>query len=73
MTLTDEQKRQAAELALTHTEMAVALKTRIPAETYARHKRELLAERDEWEAKVARLDTAFKVAERVARGEGDDA
>jgi hypothetical protein len=73
MMLTDEQRAQADTLGLTYTEMAVALKTRIPPETYAERKRELLAERDEWEAKVAQADGFFKLAERNARHEEGDA
>jgi hypothetical protein len=50
--LTDEQKELAKELGLTFTEMHVALSTRIAPERYAQHKRELQAQRDEWEAKM---------------------
>jgi hypothetical protein len=73
MMLTDEQKSQADKLGLTYMEMAVAIKTRIPPETYAERKRELLAERDEWEAKMEQVDGFFKMAERNARHEEDDA
>ncbi len=73
MMLTDEQKAQADKLGLTYTEMSVALKTRIPPETYAERKRELLAERDEWEAKMAQVDGFFGMAERVARHDEEDA
>lgn len=59
MILTDEQREQAKALGLTYTEMTVALKTRIPPETYAERKRELLAERDAWEAKMQQVDAYF--------------
>jgi len=55
MLLTDEQKQEADRLLLTYTEYVVALKTRIPPETYAKHKQEMQAERDEWEAKLRDL------------------
>ena len=58
---------------LTYAEMAVALKTRIPPETCAERKRELLAERDAWEAKVALAGALSEQAGRVARREGDGA
>lgn len=59
MILTDEQKAEAERLLLTYTEMSVALKTRIPPETYARHKQELLADRDAWDAKLSGMSDAM--------------
>lgn len=56
MILTDEQKAEADRLLLTYTEMSVALKTRIPPETYAQSKQEILAQRDEWEAKMRAIE-----------------
>jgi len=71
--LTEDQKAQAEALGLTFTEMHVALSTRIAPETYAERKRELLAERDAWEARMTQADGFFKMAERVARNEQDSA
>jgi len=59
MPLTDEQKAEADQLLLTYTEMSVALKTRIPPETYAQRKQELLAERDAWEARLSGMSNAM--------------
>jgi hypothetical protein len=59
MILTDEQKLQADDLGLTYTEMSVALKTRIPPETYAQRKQEALADRDAWEAKLSVMSDAL--------------
>ena len=59
MLLTDEQKSQAKTLGLTYTEMTVALRTRIPPETYAHRKQELLVERDAWEAKLSGMSDAM--------------
>lgn len=55
MILTDEQKREAEALGLTYTEMTVTLRTRIAPETYARHKIEMKAARDAWDAKMQGL------------------
>jgi len=72
--LTDAQKQQADALGLTYIELTVALKTHIPLETYARHKRELQAERAAWDAKMAEfagavsdgLEGAYKGGRGVA-------
>lgn len=68
MILSNEQKAAADKLGLTYTEMTVALKTRIPPETYAERKRELLAEREAWEAKMAVVD----LGKAAAPSEGGD-
>ena len=39
--------------------MSVALRTRMSPETYARHKQELLAERDAWDAKLSGMSDAM--------------
>jgi hypothetical protein len=57
--LTDDQKTQADRLLLTYTEMSVALRTRIAPDVYAKHKQELLAERDAWEAKLSGMSDAM--------------
>jgi len=50
--LTDTEKATADRLGLTYTEMGVALDTHVDPEVYARHKAEIRAKREEWEAKV---------------------
>ena len=57
--LTDDEKAQADTLKLTYTEMTVALRTRIAPETYAKHKAEMQAERDAWDARVAGVGEAM--------------
>ncbi|HEX7613009.1 MAG TPA: hypothetical protein VF371_09555, partial [Candidatus Limnocylindrales bacterium] len=47
---------EADRLRLTYTEMTVALRTRIAPETYAKHKAELQAERDAWDAKMRAIE-----------------
>ena len=64
MLLSEEQKAQAKTLGLTFTEITVALRTRIPPETYAANKREIMAERDAWEEKTAAMSDAM--LERVS-------
>ncbi len=59
MILTDEQKEQAKALGLTFTELTVALRTHVAPETYARHKAELQAERDAWDAKLEGMNAAM--------------
>ena len=68
MILTDVQQKQAEELGLSAQEMMVALKTRIPPEKYAAHKKELSAERDAWAGRMAAADYFFDEAEKNARG-----
>jgi hypothetical protein len=53
MMLTDEQRQEADRLLLTYTEYTVALRTHIPPETYAKHKKALQADRAAFDAKVA--------------------
>jgi hypothetical protein len=52
----DTLKQSRIILLLTYTEMTVALRTRIAPETYALRKRELQAQRDEWEAKMRAIE-----------------
>lgn len=63
MILTDDQKEQAKALGLIFTELSVALRTRIAPETYAKHKQEMQAERDAWDAKME--DFAAAVTESL--------
>lgn len=71
MILTDEQKAQADSLLLTYTEMVAALKMRLEPETYARHKQEMQAQRDAWDAKMTALgDYAVQHARDWPRGRG---
>lgn len=71
MKLTDEQMRQADLLLLTYTEMSVALRTNIAPETYARHKQEMQAERDAWDAQLEGAgDAMLKRARSWPRGRG---
>lgn len=58
--LSEEEKALADKLGLTYTEMDLALKTRVEPETYAQHKRQRLAQRAEWEAKMQALWPARK-------------
>jgi hypothetical protein len=57
--LTEEQKQEADRLLLTYTEYTVALKTHIQPETYAKHKREMQADRDAWDAKMETMGAAL--------------
>ncbi len=70
MILTEEQKAVADRLLLTYTEMSIAVRTHIAPETYAGHKRELLAERDAWETKMATMDR--DLLERATHWPGRD-
>lgn len=56
--LTEEQKVTATELGLTFTEMSVAFRTGIAPETYAKHKRDMQADRDAWDAKMEEFAAA---------------
>jgi hypothetical protein len=72
VTLTDEQKRQAAELGLTQREASVSLAWRIPLERYAEVKLEIAAERDEWEAKMTGVsDAMLERARYMPKGRGE--
>ena len=51
----------------------LTLKTRIPPETYAQRKQELLADRDAWEAKMAQVEGFFQRSGQIARHEREDA
>ena len=68
MILTNVQQKQAEELGLTSQEMMVALKTGILPEKYAAHKKELSADRDAWDGRMAAADYLFGEAEKNARG-----
>jgi hypothetical protein len=68
MILTDANKAQAKALGLTFTEMHVALTTHVAPETYAKHKAEMQAERDAWDAKMDEF--AGVAAERLEHARG---